>query len=34
MIWQYTPNFTSRYEKFALQAQEDIDRINESFSQN
>ena len=34
MIWQYTPNFTSRYEKFALQAQEDINRINESFSHN
>lgn len=32
MIWQYTPNFTSRYEKFAAQAQADVDAINESFS--
>ena len=31
MIWQYTPNFTSRYEKFAEKAQADIDAVNGCF---
>lgn len=31
MIWQYTPNFTSRYEKFAEKAQSDIDAVNGCF---
>lgn len=31
MIWDNTPNFTSRYEKFADKAQADIESINSSF---